>query len=222
LAAGVYYQKCYDPECRHYRSNYMPLPTEVWQAYKHLVLQPDQPQQQQQQQQSGPQEQHQQSGPQMQQQHLLQQPDSHKHQPQPPGPQIQHQPQQPVPQHHAVCDDEDEECLRVLLLCEQQQQQKHSSTPEQASHVQLPLTQKQLQPLPSSPWQQQQLGLAGRASSAQGCCCRATMLSEGNSQMDTAVAGVDSGTGADEDEWCVQLLQDVEQLAALRCKVIAG
>lgn len=34
LAGGVYYQKCYDPECRNYRSNYMPLPTALWQQYR--------------------------------------------------------------------------------------------------------------------------------------------------------------------------------------------
>lgn len=34
LAGGVYYQKCYDPDCRNYRSNCMPLPTAVWQKYK--------------------------------------------------------------------------------------------------------------------------------------------------------------------------------------------
>lgn len=43
LAGGVYYQKCYDPECRNYRSNLMPLPTAVWQKYRQ-----EQPQLQQQ------------------------------------------------------------------------------------------------------------------------------------------------------------------------------
>lgn len=42
LHAGVYYQKCYDPECRHYRSNTMPLPGNIWQAYRHLEQQPGQ------------------------------------------------------------------------------------------------------------------------------------------------------------------------------------
>jgi hypothetical protein len=37
LHTGVYYQKCYDPECRHYRSNTMPLPGDIWQAYRHMV-----------------------------------------------------------------------------------------------------------------------------------------------------------------------------------------
>jgi hypothetical protein len=41
-------------------------------------------------------------------------------------------------------------------------------------------------------------------------------------QLGAAVQEVDSGTDAEEDEWCVQLLQDVEQQAALRHKVTAG
>ncbi|KAF6261704.1 hypothetical protein COO60DRAFT_1699647 [Scenedesmus sp. NREL 46B-D3] len=31
LREGTYYQKCYDPECRSYRSACMPLPSHVWQ-----------------------------------------------------------------------------------------------------------------------------------------------------------------------------------------------
>ncbi|KAG1679310.1 hypothetical protein FOA52_009340 [Chlamydomonas sp. UWO 241] len=31
-AAGVWYQKCYDPQCRSYRSEVMPLPSDVWQS----------------------------------------------------------------------------------------------------------------------------------------------------------------------------------------------
>jgi hypothetical protein len=31
-AAGAWYQKCYDPQCRSYRSEVMPLPLDVWQS----------------------------------------------------------------------------------------------------------------------------------------------------------------------------------------------
>uniref|UniRef100_A0A383WFI1 DNA-directed primase/polymerase protein n=1 Tax=Tetradesmus obliquus TaxID=3088 RepID=A0A383WFI1_TETOB len=34
LREGVFYQKCYDPECRSYRSACMPLPAAVWERYR--------------------------------------------------------------------------------------------------------------------------------------------------------------------------------------------
>ena len=34
MQAGVWYQKCYDPECRQYRSEIMPLPPAIMQRLK--------------------------------------------------------------------------------------------------------------------------------------------------------------------------------------------
>jgi hypothetical protein len=39
---GVFYQKCYDPECRHYRSETLPLPKDAWHACQ-SVFQQQQP-----------------------------------------------------------------------------------------------------------------------------------------------------------------------------------
>jgi hypothetical protein len=39
LREGVYYQKCYDPECRSYRSACMPLPSQVWLKYRQHAVQ---------------------------------------------------------------------------------------------------------------------------------------------------------------------------------------
>jgi hypothetical protein len=36
---GVFYQKCYDPECRHYRSETLPLPLDAWQACQRVCQQ---------------------------------------------------------------------------------------------------------------------------------------------------------------------------------------
>jgi hypothetical protein len=96
---------------------------------------------------------------------------------------------------------------------------------QQASHAQLSPPHQQLQPQ-SLLWQQQQqqqwaLTSAGCASSAP-CGSYTGSMPEGSMQLGAAVQEVDSGTDADEDEWCVQLLQDVEQQAALRHKVTAG
>lgn len=33
LRVGCWYQKCYDPDCRHYRSPGLPLPPHIWQQY---------------------------------------------------------------------------------------------------------------------------------------------------------------------------------------------
>ncbi|GAX74845.1 hypothetical protein CEUSTIGMA_g2291.t1 [Chlamydomonas eustigma] len=34
LRKGLWHQRCYDPHCRLYKSSAMPLPHEVWSAYK--------------------------------------------------------------------------------------------------------------------------------------------------------------------------------------------
>jgi hypothetical protein len=49
LGRGVYCQRCYDPECRHYRSQLMPLPADAWQQCTQHPLVKQQQQQQQQQ-----------------------------------------------------------------------------------------------------------------------------------------------------------------------------
>jgi hypothetical protein len=39
LRGGTWHQRCYDPDCRHYRSPLMPLPPEAWaEAAKQPVL----------------------------------------------------------------------------------------------------------------------------------------------------------------------------------------
>jgi hypothetical protein len=53
-SGGSYCQKCYDPDCRGYRSSWAPLPHEVWQQQRLTeAAQALQQQQQQQQQQGG-------------------------------------------------------------------------------------------------------------------------------------------------------------------------
>lgn len=163
LSAGVYYQKCYDPECRHYRSHLMPLPTDVWHAYKHLAVAPP----------GGSAEQ----GPRQQQQ---------------------------VQAAAAAADEaeEDEECLTLLLQCErQQQQQAHTHH----HHHQ----QQQQESQDHRQHQQQQQGPDHPGPCHQSC------MAAGPAQHSTASASTpvpcDCDVGLQEDELCMQLLQDVEQ-----------
>jgi hypothetical protein len=147
----------------------MPLPTDVWHAYKHLAAEQGPPRQQQ----------------------------DHQHQ------QDQQKPQVQAVGAAAAAgegEDEDEECLTLLLQCEQQQRQQQAHTHDHCHD-------------------QQTQHVAEHAGPRQGSCTAA-----GPTQHSTGCASTPAPSAAlqqqlqeefdvdvQEDELCMQLLQDVEQ-----------
>jgi hypothetical protein len=217
LSAGVYYQKCYDPECRHYRSNYMPLPTEIWHAYQHIIAPPEQ--QQPQQQQALVQQQQEEEGAlaaaaeDEECLRLLLQCEQHTQKQQPSVPVVpSHSDYQP---HSSLVKGQQQQAQRLVPLPlpqQQQQQQRGSLWSDQ-------------QRLHSSASQQQQWQLGGGLLQAEeGPAQQAVDSNKGHQHSTSSLSTADAAqeSGLDEDELCMQLLQDVEQQVAAQHQLAAG